>query len=290
MTERVSSLDQLAFHDGEDVLVTHLNGKERLWLFQTETFSRATFHSDRVEFTLLDENGNDYEHAKAIDQRHKDPYIRSLGDVAYCSAVAFENEDWLWNKISVPLPEIIEIFRDSHLAHLGANTFTFDVAEGDGEDGEFSLDTIMEALVNKNFLIGANAGYFVHDIEDHSMGMAAIDRICMDTLRDLAEYSRTLALSKPATARHLQICIAHNLDYYSFYKNFLAKMANPHIDPILSHVARVADRYNGDARSSVRAIITENGYRLNPNKKVLRKYETAQYYQNAVSALESPTS
>jgi hypothetical protein len=289
MSSQESVIDQLTFQDGEEVLVSHLNNGKRAWLHSTEAFSRSVFHDDHIEFRLLNDDGVDIVDTRKVERTYQESYFRALGDVAYSAAVLFDNGKWQWNRTAVPLPQVLESFRQSELAPLGANDFSFTVQEGDGNDGEFRLRTIMQALVDRSFLVGADPGYFVHDMEDHSVGMAAIDDSCMESLRSFALISQELREQSLLRSKSLALSIADGLDYYSYFDFFATKMAVRNFDPLLTDVLQSASRINKRKIGHMKSILRQNGYEVTPGLKVIRNAEITQYYAEALQVLDPKT-
>lgn len=287
MTSHESSVHRLEFRDGEDVLLTHLNGTRRAWTQDDNSFSKAYFFDDHIEFRQLDDDGEDITSQNDVKREYTKPhYFRSFGKTSFNAAVLM-NGEWTWNCIGVPLPETVESFKNTYINPLGtAHDFSFDVRPGNGKDGEFCLGMIIDMLAEGKLPIGADAGYFAHDMTDHSVGLASIDSFCMNALRSLAQMSIDQRKTDPAESHDLSLSIATNLDYYSFHRFFVEKMAPGRVDPLLTQVWRYTDFFSEASLEQIASILKQNGYYTTKNMKVVRSNESIKHYSKVVPLLD----
>lgn len=287
MTSTEKIAEQLDFRDGEEVLVTHSDNGRRVWIHDAEAFSLSTFHDDHIEFRRLDDDGSPFEATQDIKRVYQEPHFRTLGSIAYSRAILPTHGEWEWTGASVPLPSALEDFRNSELLVVGANDFTFEIRKGDGMDGEFRLKTIMQALVDRKFLVGSDPGYFAHDMGDHSIGMASIDNACMESLRSFATISLELREQSVIRSRRLARSIARQLDYYSFYRYFTSNMAVKKFDPLLTGILQPTARDDRPILGHMKSILRQNGYEVTKGSLVLRSPEMIDYYKNSLKILDA---
>ncbi len=277
---------QLPFQDGEDVLLTHLDSRRRIWVNGLETFSKVHVHDDHTEFRQLDEDGCDLAEARRVEEDYKYRFFRQMGDVAYSGAILYDgDEDWVWNSVAAPHPDTVNRFRQRYLTPLGAHSFSLELQDGDGKDGQFKLQTIMDSLIAKKLPVGTDPGYYAHDMHDHAIGLSAIDRQCMKSLRQLAMFSTDLAPSHSYESRRLALGIASMLDYYSFYKFFAAKFALQDTDPLLGDVLDYSHKFPGKYSDHIQNTLKKNGFTVSDHT-VTRSPETVKYYKDAVVVLD----
>lgn len=276
----------LRFQDGDDVLLTHLDSGRRLWTNGVEAFSKVHVHEDHIEFRHMDDDGRDLAEIRPVDEVSEYEFYRQLGDVAYVGAILYEGEStWTWDSVGAPHPSTINDFRQRRLTPLGAHSFPLEVRDGDGRDGEFSLQAIMDSLIEKKLPVGASAGYYAHDMHDHAISLSAIDRQCMKSLRQLAIFSGDLAPSFRYESRRVALGIANSLDYYSFYRYFSTKFALRSTDPLLSDVLEYSYNFNSKHSEHMRKILRKNGYGVSGHT-VTRSPETVAYYRRAIDVLD----
>lgn len=286
MSKEATTLARLPFKDGDDVLLTHLDSGRRLWAHDDETFSRVYVRGDHIEFRQIDDDGNDIEDLRPVEYSYRYQFFQRVGGAVYRSAFYYAGrEEPCWNATGAPLPEMINGFRQRHLTPIGAHSFDVEVRDGDGRDGQFTLQTIMDSLITKKLPVGTDPGYFAHDMHDHATGLSAIDRQCMKSLRQLAMFSSDLAPAHRYESRRIALGITASLDYFSFYKFFATKMAQGNRDPLLSDVLEYSYDFPSAYAKHMRKIVQANGYNVSGHT-VTRSPETVRYYEIALDVLK----
>lgn len=288
MMNSEKAMEALSFRDGDNVLLTHFNRGRRVWANGREAFSRVCMYDGHVEFRQLTDDGVDIAETAEVERTYRFDYFRALGDVAYNRAVLFEDaEDWVWHANGVPYPDMLNTFRQASLVPRGGNDFSLGVRESDGQNGEFRVSTIMDSLVDKTLPIAAEPGYFFHDMDDHGVGMGAIDQRCMQSLRSLAIFSQDLSKNHRPASQEVAVSVAQWLDYYSYFKFYVRYMAKGYKDPLLTDIVR--NSWKGlDAKHAmhIEKMVKDSGFSINKNKKVIRSPETIQYYKEAIEVLD----
>lgn len=290
MTRELAGSEALLFKDGDTNVRLHSDDHA------PGVYFAATVTPDVITFTHLDKAGVPLELPNDPELVMEGVSLNPLVPAAHTRYTRETiDDDWYSHSFLVPTVEALRV-ANARLQSLGAHAAPLTLRAGDDANGLFTVETMVDALADGEFIISTHPPLFFHDAGRHGLGLVTLDVKSVEILQAVSQLaSGYLNSGDERTGSVLARSIVDGYDSATFFYNKEARQGcdqlnSERTDTLFSYILKFArrDRLPAYAWAELIQTVEKGPFTYNfKNSRVRRYRQLAEYYREIGSLLAS---